>query len=149
MTNPQTPESSERKLAEELRALRFLGEYGSTESLPNDYVDRLVSFFASHRAAIVQETLRAAGEIVGNRQHELYVAAKTAIGDELEDIHNSILALATPAILERVAERERQVREAALEEVAAAIIDKAPFTETWVEQDILDIIRALKNNPTK
>jgi len=133
MTNPVTPESSERKLAEELRALRFLGEYGSTESLPDDYIDRLVSFILERvaereRRTVEQRNLEIAHGI-------LCIAEGYSVHLELnpEDGYYNITMALCNALRTRV-------REAALEEVRV---------EFDLHGEELDKLNALKNNPIK
>jgi hypothetical protein len=155
--HPELAPSSERKLAEE-----WLCECeGNDDPYPTHFEDcpakdenrvkRFGKLIAADRAAIVQETLRASAEECdrhakfckheaengGNREHLMARYAEANWNAQ------KILALATPAILERVAERDRQVREAALEE-AAEIADSCRHGVAVAES-----IRTLKNNPTK
>lgn len=43
MSPPPKTSVTAMELKERLRSLSFLGEYGSTESLPEDYIDRIAA----------------------------------------------------------------------------------------------------------
>jgi hypothetical protein len=171
------PESSERKLAEEISPSKFATEK-VLDSIRRDansvsamgllwsVVEQAMKAVSIDHAAIVQETLR---DVASHQMHLHFsisagaiVSASCACGQVFDvgqpqcpqwEAH--ILALATPAILERVAEHDRKVREAALEEAALkarttpfrchAANDRDFHSGCVQTQDsIVDAIRALK-----
>jgi len=122
MTDPVTPESSERKLAEELDCghpkacwIEDSSELEYIDGIPVARVGGEPAHCAwcADRAAIVQETLRAASEESQRGLDEAPLAASGVAGllyGMFMSMPRRILAIATPAILERVAERERTLK---------------------------------------